>query len=230
MFVRFRQKPRRLQVALNETRRVDGEVRNEHVAGLGSLATPPSVVDRLEFWKRLYERLARLANRVDSAAHGKILAQIHERVPMVTADEQRALQAENAKRDLELWTSLRDMQTATAEDNKELGRRVTATIGAAETAAAQAAAKAETARERVERIARGENVEGRLGRPIDIDAVFLEAGWTRKDMRRAEVLASLTETEREELLQSLHRELRNTDRRATSTIARKILRRRAAGG
>jgi hypothetical protein len=37
MFVRFRETGRRLQCSLIETRRVDGKVRHEHIASLGSI-------------------------------------------------------------------------------------------------------------------------------------------------------------------------------------------------
>jgi hypothetical protein len=69
---------RRLQVSVVETRWSGGKVRHEHVASLGSVP---------------HERLARLANRIDAAAQAKILAAVHARVPMVTVDEQRALQS-----------------------------------------------------------------------------------------------------------------------------------------
>ena len=52
----------RLQLSLIETRRCDGKVRHEHIASLGS-----SVAERIAFWTRLHERLAKLANRVDAA-------------------------------------------------------------------------------------------------------------------------------------------------------------------
>src|SRR5215510_1726404 len=58
MFARFRRTRHRLQVSLVETRRVGGKVRHEHVAGLGSIETPPSVDARLAFWVRLHQRLA----------------------------------------------------------------------------------------------------------------------------------------------------------------------------
>jgi hypothetical protein len=63
MFVRFRQTPRRLQLSLAETRRADGKVRHEHIAGLGAISRDPTVSEKAEFWKRLFERLERLANR-----------------------------------------------------------------------------------------------------------------------------------------------------------------------
>ena len=65
MFVRFRQAGHKLQASLIETRRVDGKVRHEHIAGLGSIILPPSVTERITFWQRLHDRLAKLANRVD---------------------------------------------------------------------------------------------------------------------------------------------------------------------
>src|SRR5215208_4526979 len=99
MFVRFRQTKYRLQVSLVETRRVGGKVRHEHVAGLGSVELPLSVEGRLAFWQRLHQRLGRLSNRIGASAQAKILGDVHTRIPMVTADEQRALQLENAEAD-----------------------------------------------------------------------------------------------------------------------------------
>ena len=54
---------------------------------------------RPAFWQKLPERLARLSNRVDAAMQATILSKVHERIPMVSADEQRSLQLENAKAD-----------------------------------------------------------------------------------------------------------------------------------
>ena len=66
MLVRFRQADDRLQVRLVATRRVAGRVRHEHVANLGAITLPPSVADRLSFWRGLHERLAKLSHRVDT--------------------------------------------------------------------------------------------------------------------------------------------------------------------
>jgi hypothetical protein len=90
MFVRFRQ-ARRLQVSLIETRRISGKVRHEHVASLGAVDVLPTVADRAAFWQGVYERLSKLSNRIDAAAEGKILGQVHARIPMVTIEELRAL-------------------------------------------------------------------------------------------------------------------------------------------
>jgi hypothetical protein len=87
MFVRFRETPSRLQVSIVETRRLDGRVRHEHIASLGSIETPLSVSGRIVFWQQVNERLGRLSNRVVAAAQGKIRGDIHARIPMVTLDE-----------------------------------------------------------------------------------------------------------------------------------------------
>ena len=106
MFVRFRQTETRLQVSLVETRRVGGRVRHEHVASFGSVEVPPSVQDRIAFWHRLHERLAKLANRLDAAAQAKVLGDIHARIPMVTLYEMQAHKLGNAEADKRFWTNL----------------------------------------------------------------------------------------------------------------------------
>jgi hypothetical protein len=58
---------------LVETRRIDGKLRYEHVASLGSVPASPSVGDRLAFWRRVYEQLAELADRIDAETQGQIL-------------------------------------------------------------------------------------------------------------------------------------------------------------
>src|SRR5262249_56852433 len=68
MFVRFRQyTDRLLQISIIETRRIDGKVRHELVARLGSVAVPPSVPDRLAVWQRLPQRLPKLSTRLSPA-------------------------------------------------------------------------------------------------------------------------------------------------------------------
>src|SRR5881394_3303493 len=111
MFVRFRQSRNRLQVSLVASRRVDGKVSVEHIAGLGTVDDPPSIRERLKFWARLPDRLDRLANRIGSEDRTKLLGAVHARVPMVTIAEQRALQLENAKADADFWERVRDHQT-----------------------------------------------------------------------------------------------------------------------
>src|SRR5262245_53244060 len=165
MFVRFRDAGRRLQVSLVETHRADGKVRHEHISSLGSIVMPMSVAGRIAFWRSLHERLVRLSNRLGGDNHGEVLGAVHERIPMVTLDEQRALQLENAKLDAEHWSRIRNLHAGTAEDHKRLAATVASTIVNLEGEVEQAAGHAKAAQERVERIERGENVDGGLQDP-----------------------------------------------------------------
>ena len=97
MLVRFRQKDDWLQVRLVVTRRAAGRARQERVTNLGAITLPPSVADRLAFWRGLHERLAKLSNRIDTGTHAKILTSIHARVPIVTAAEQRTISLETPR-------------------------------------------------------------------------------------------------------------------------------------
>jgi hypothetical protein len=65
------------------------------------------VTDRLAFWAKAHERLANAGNRIGPDI-GKVMGQLHARVPMVTPDEQRALQLGNAKADERFWDGHRE--------------------------------------------------------------------------------------------------------------------------
>jgi hypothetical protein len=118
MFVRFRAVRHRLVVDLIETRRIDGNVRSEHIARLGSAALPEPVAldERIRFWRELKDRFreiaVRLGNRVSSDDRRKALASIHARIRKPTeADEQahkRAIEIEQARDDLAYWERERD--------------------------------------------------------------------------------------------------------------------------
>jgi hypothetical protein len=218
----------RLQLSLVETCRVNGKVKAEHVASLGSIATPQTVADRVAFWARLHERLARLGNRLDGAAQGKVLGAVHARIPMVTPDEQRALQLENAKAVAEQWDQLHGMHAATVDDHKGLAATVASTIAKVEGHAAEAASNVKAARGRVERIERGEIVEGGLGKPLSYDdmvAILHKAGLTGDDIRFCQELAQLSEGE----LDALMPEIMKRKERIKRAVVRAALRRRAAG-
>jgi hypothetical protein len=143
MFVRFRQQGRRLQPSLMQSRRVARKVRSEHVASLGSVDAEVSVRERLAFWAKLPERLARLGNRVHPNEHAKIYGALHARIPMVTADEQRAVQEENAKDDERFWEVMRDIGASSIEGHKAL-------ISSAETKIAEQAPRVAEAGQRAE--------------------------------------------------------------------------------
>lgn len=92
MFIRFRQAGRRLQLSIIETSRQGSRICHEHVASLGSIATPPSVAERIAFLARLHERLGKAVKRIDPETMGKLLGAVHGGVPMPRPVEQRELQ------------------------------------------------------------------------------------------------------------------------------------------
>ena len=224
MFVRYRETPYRLQLSLVETRRVNGKVRHEHVASLGSVETPPTVAGRIAFWQRLHQRLAQLGNRLDGEAQAKVLGAVHARVPMVTADEQRALQLEHAKADAKQWAHLHDMHAGTVEDYKGLAATVATEITKGEAHAAQAEAHAKTAQDRVERIERGENVEGGLGQPVAVEQILRRIGLTTRDMNHARLLASVPDESISNVMDASAKASVEASQRASESISRRIAR------
>jgi hypothetical protein len=227
MFARFRQTPNRLQVSVVETRRIDGKVRHEHVASLGSIETPLSVAGRIAFWRRVNERLATLGNRIDPARQGKVRGDIHARIPMVTADEQRALQLENAEADERFWSVMHDMNQEKVADHKALVATAQAAIATGEAEAAKAADNLARAKDRAERIRRGEDVQGGLGGPVDLEVMLRKAGWTATDIQNARNVAELTDEEFEKFVavEPVMKALDRLDR----AMVRKLLRERRGG-
>jgi hypothetical protein len=126
MFVRFRQQGNRLQASLMQTKRAAGKMLTEHIASLGSVDADVSIRERLAFWSKLPERLARLGNRVGPDEHGKIYGALHARIPMVTPGEQRALQLENAKASASVATALRNIAEAQVGGFRKLAATVEA--------------------------------------------------------------------------------------------------------
>jgi hypothetical protein len=182
MFVRFRETLSRLQVSLVETRRVNGKVRHEHVASLGSIVLSPAVADRVAFWARLHERLGRLSNRVGPEALAKVMGDIHARVPMVTVNEQRALQLENAKVDAKQWSAVRDFTGSDIAGREKLIEQHEAVIAAARPVVAIAGEHEQAAQGRVAAIERGEVVDG-LGKPQEWLTLCKQLGITEADLR-----------------------------------------------
>jgi hypothetical protein len=230
MFVRFRQTAYRLQVSLVENRRVNGKVRYEHVASLGSVEDPPSVAARLAFWKSLHERLARLSNRVGPDMQATIFGKVHQRIPMVTADEQRALQLENAKADEQFWGSMQGMNEDMALGHKAAVAASEKVIASAQSEATKAAVNAAAAKERVERLERGEDVPGGLGKPMtgkDMERIMRAWGWTTSDLQHALHLAKLGELGMfEEYCEGSSEATEKANDRIEKRIARRMLKER----
>jgi len=87
------------------------------------------------------------------------MAAIHARIPMFTQDEQREAQVRGAEADQRGWERIRDANLESAEDHKQLAATVQKAIENFQGEAANADAQAAAAKERAERIKRGE--EGR---------------------------------------------------------------------
>jgi hypothetical protein len=196
MFPRFHQTPSRLQVSLRESRRIGGKPRCEHIASLGSIPEPMTTADRVAFWARLHQRLAKLSNRISAEEQGKILGAIHARIPMVTIDELRTLQRENSEADEKFWAALQGMNAEQAEGHKELAAKFARVAAAAEAQAKISAEKAAFAKDRIERLAKGEDVKGGLGKPMtreDYEKILMGAGWSRDDINFSVALAGLAD-------------------------------------
>jgi hypothetical protein len=220
MFVRFRQSSsRRLDLSLVEARRSNGKVKQEHVASLGSIFLPPSVADRIAFWARLHERLARLSNRIGGDMHGKILGSVHARIPMPTAEEQRALQLENAKADAKFWGSLEDLHAGNIESHKVLVAGANQRIAEAEAEKTKVAAKAATEKERIANLERGEDVQVGFGKPMtykDSERILGKAA-----LKRFRQVAELPEHAMSEVTQEYRRRAERADKAALKVVRRR---------
>ena len=148
MFVRFQHQGARLHVRLLQTRRISGKVRSEYIGALGR-STPPS--RSASGWRS--GPSCRSDSPVSEIAfldeHAAIYAALHARIPMVTPDEQRAIQEENAKDDERFWDTMQEMNALSAEGHKLLVASAEAKREEHERLAADAAEKREVARERL---------------------------------------------------------------------------------
>ena len=204
MFVRFRLQGNRLQASLVQSRRAAGKVHAEHIGALGSVDPDVSVRSRLAFWMKLPHRLAALGNRVGSDEHPKIYAELHARIPMVTVEDQRAVQEENLKDDERFWDAMRDLNATSADGQKSLIAAAEARLKGHERAVADASEKLEAAKDRLTRLRRGDGVVGSLGKKFDIVAAMKAAGFTQRMIKRAQSLADLAPAEFEVLLERTH--------------------------
>jgi hypothetical protein len=226
MFVLFRLQGRRLQASLMQTQRVSERMRSEHIASLGSVDAEVSVRERLAFWAKLPERLARLANRVGPDDQAKVYAALHARIPMVTPDDQRAIQEANAEDDERFWDAMRDIGASSVEGHKVLIARAETKIAEHVAQAAEAEERAQAAKDRLERIRRGESVPGGLGKPFDVRAALKAEGFKERDLRRMWLLASLTEAEMKQVSVKVGAEVVDAADRAIKREARRIIRAR----
>jgi hypothetical protein len=222
MFVRFRQTPYGLQVSLIQTRREGGKVRHEHIAGLGAIAVPASPADRIVFWQSLHARLSALSNRIGDE-QGKIIVAVDERIPMLTPDELRGVQLENAKADQRFWQGLHGLRADTIEGYRGVIATAERAIANGEAGAANAATHMKAAKERVELIERGETVESGFEKPLtrkEAEAIMMEAGMTRADIRRCVRRAELPEGFGEVILSEVRRRTNLAENAAHNAVWR----------
>ena len=201
-------------------------MQSEHIASLGSVDAEVSVRERLAFWAKLPERLARLANRVGHDDQAKVYAALHSRIPMVTPDEQRAIQEKNAEDGERFWDAMLDIGASSVEGHKALIARAEAVIAKEGPRVAEAAEKVEAAKSRLEKLKRGEDVAGGLGKPFDAERALKAAGFTERDLRRMRLLASLTEAEMKQASAKTCAEVVDAADRAIEREARRIIRAR----
>jgi len=93
MFVRFRNTNRSLIASLCATRRIEGEVKHEHIATLAGFKdwTPGAPAhDRAQFWKEVHRGLSTASDKLDDENLGQIVADIHTLVPLPSLADQSA--------------------------------------------------------------------------------------------------------------------------------------------
>jgi hypothetical protein len=227
MHVRFRLQHNRLQISLVTASRINGRVRQEHVAALGSVPPDMTVQDRVAFWTQVHPRLARLGNRLGPAGHAKVLGELHARVPMATAAEQDAAAIDGkaarkigiARHNVEVWAKVRDDSRWMIEQKKALIATLEKQIAEDTALAMEAHRFAKAEQDKVNRLKGGEDVD--VGEAIDMRAILKQAGWTAADFRRADRLCQIGEEGRQELKAVMH-EARD---RVTATIINRIWRR-----
>jgi hypothetical protein len=149
MHVRARLRRRRLQISLIDTRRVDGKVRQEHIALLGSVPPAMTPADRLAFWTPVHPRLA-----LDQAA---LSGKLHTKVPMVASGDPglTADKIEIAAHNARTW----DQGAGAYAGRKQ---------------AADAAGHAAEDRRKVKRLKAGKDVD--VGKPINLHAILKATG------------------------------------------------------
>src|SRR5262249_34099649 len=146
---------------------------------------------RETFWRKLHETVARLGNRIAEGEQGKIMASLHERIPMVTPDERREHEIALAEREQYFWNSTQELLAERAEGKDGLASDATASATADRQGAADASTRAADAADRRDRLRRGEDAP--RGSEIDFEKILHEAGWTSADIRHAVILSELHE-------------------------------------
>jgi hypothetical protein len=142
---------------------------------------------------------------------------------MVTPDEQRAIQEKNAEDGERFWDAMLDIGASSVEGHKALIARAEAVIAKEGPRVAEAAEKVEAAKSRLEKLKRGEDVAGGLGKPFDVRAALKAEGFAERDLRRCELLASLTKAEFATLCEQTRTKELDAIRKVVEREARRII-------
>ncbi len=145
---------------------------------------------------------------------------------MATIDELRALQLENAEADSRFWEMLGDMQREQAQGQRGIAKKAEQHAVDFQSEAESADAHAATAKERVDRLKRGEPIAGGYAKPFDPIQCLREWGFTRADIKRLQAIGEISRLggakEYEDELIKVHARLLE---RLPNQVARAVLRR-----
>jgi hypothetical protein len=170
MFVRVRKSKKSLRLSLVGTKRVGGKVKHEHITSLGSIPQTMTVAERLGFWEELRKRLPGLANRIDPA---RLDALIAAKIPRPTKTELDVA-------DLEEYASRWQQIAKFFEPHKYEASKFKKAMHDMSEAVAQkthenALARVAMAKDRIERVKRGEDAG--LKKPFSVhDPAYIAAG------------------------------------------------------
>ena len=89
--------------------------------------------------------------------------------------------------------------------------------------AAEAGERAQAAKDRLERIRRGESVPGGLGKPLDVERALKAEGFTERDLRRMRLMASLTKAEFATLCEQTRTKEIDANHKVVEREARRII-------
>jgi hypothetical protein len=224
MFIRFRTTPTRLEASIVESFRVPrahGEVRQRHLASLGSVPHH-APQDRIAFWRRVNAKLNALSNRIDAATQAKLRGEIHALTPMPTIQDQREVQKANAQADVKCWQALQDLHAADAEGHRAIASKAARLAADHEARADEAKEKAAAASARLQALERGEDVPGGLGKPATFDGIARAAGFTAADLKRMSRLGRMSEHEFEtSLLPRLHQAKARAERGVINRLVKR---------
>ena len=96
------------------------------------------------------------------------------------------------------------------------------TAADAEAQASAAAEEAKTARERLERLDKGETVDGGLNPPVSIYAQLRQAGWTNGKIAETVCMADLSDEGFEKFLEMMSTDRERWEKRHRRTLLRRL--------